>query len=709
MELPSITGIPNFNQQQEESASLELENQTQSYISKRRSRACLNCRRQKMKCQFSRNLEPMCCDRCLASGTECKLGSQKHGKELNESIEERLGSLEDTMKQLITALSKGVNSNNTQEFQEKEASMSSSKRKRSEESYLHIQESRSYPGMPVDDHSYCTSTPSSVSGPPSIGLLSEILEATQPPEGSLRIPLHKLYNPVDDTDLAEEYSEGDMVEVGLINLSDLEECIQFFNLRLAHYLPVLIFNYMPLFNASLRHRSPILCASVLAVASLYHPQFQPRHTKFRREFLILARHLDLSSLSGDLNESKIKFAVDVLVALALAGAWLGGELGFQMSILASDVIAMVFPSVFRSAKASKRKEKMCAMGLLTYIIEQRLRILHDRPADYVSDSLGESRRQKLYPYFVNGLSSADKSKGECDISLLKITAHTELCAVMVGFQQEFVQRVIGPRLGFWNSQLDRWLANWIGKLNLHLLPASWKPLLLTFHFAKLYLNQNSFRDIKSARNVEVDLNNTERLEYVRIAESAATDILERLLSDNDVYRLITYGPVFYPTMFVTAGALLLKVVAVAKTIHYEVNTVKIIKLVRTSLVALKSLISQEVVPCYETLKILEDGLNVVSKDAVSEEFIDAPISQEIETYSESEAVGFNSMAQNAEQNPEAMGGSFVYSTAYLNQLMLQNFNNDRTPLPNSIPGQVDLQDLQFLMDAQTHSLLTPFI
>jgi hypothetical protein len=79
----------------------------QSQQKQKRSQACVTCRRQKMKCQFSENSDPPRCDRCKVNNTECRFEVRANDKQWTTVVEERLRRLEENFNDLIEQLQQG--------------------------------------------------------------------------------------------------------------------------------------------------------------------------------------------------------------------------------------------------------------------------------------------------------------------------------------------------------------------------------------------------------------------------------------------------------------------------------------------------------------------------------------------------------------------------------------------------------------------------
>lgn len=400
-------------------------------------------------------------------------------------------------------------------------------------------------------------------------------------------------------------------ENGELDAAAAQSLIEHFDTKLARYLPILVFKYLPQFDITVKQRSPVLYHSILSVASLYHPDYQDRHVEFRTEFVRSADSLDYDKLAQASGGRDLDVVVDVLVALSMAGAWLGGEIGFRMSTIATNLAGTVLPDELNRLDPQQDKtlrEKFGAIGLMTYIIEQRLRIIHARPVD-PSQLVNNKRRDYFLAQFLASMLPSRGGHHNMDVAELKITANVELCAIILMLQLDLQREIQQEVVVHWNNQLDKWLAEWMGRLTASLLPSSWKPVLLTFHFAKLFLNSQAGglgHQSNSSGSFNMDPNS--RLKYNKMAETSAMDILGMLVRDHDTERLIGVGPVFYPTIFITAGALIVRLISLMRMGHYNFDQDQALKVLRGAYGVLTSKISSPVLPCYSSVQNLGNGI-----------------------------------------------------------------------------------------------------
>uniref|UniRef100_A0A060TGM2 ARAD1D31724p n=1 Tax=Blastobotrys adeninivorans TaxID=409370 RepID=A0A060TGM2_BLAAD len=548
----------------------------------KRPQACVSCRRQKMKCKFSVHTDPPQCDRCRQSNTECRFEVRANDKQWTSSVEDRLRRLENTLVELMDVLQ------NNNLWRPKSPSSTMSRQ--------------------IND---ATSGMVSVLQNSRIGSSAEASPESLAGSSSGRAPKRVKMDSSSTGVMGQSQSQMSSNENGQLDAAAAQSLIEHFDTKLARYLPILVFKYLPQFDITVKQRSPVLYHSILSVASLYHPDYQDRHVEFRTQFVRSADSLDYGMLAQASGSRNLDVVVDVLVALSMAGAWLGGEIGFRMSTIATNLAGTVLPDELNRLDPQQDKtlkEKYGAIGLMTYIIEQRLRIIHARPVD-PSQLVNNKRRDYFLAQFLASMLPSRGGHHNMDVAELKITANVELCAIILMLQLDLQREIQQEVVVHWNNQLDKWLAEWMGRLTASLLPSSWKPVLLTFHFAKLFLNSQAGglgHQSNSSGSFNMDANS--RLKYNKMAETSALDILGMLVRDHDTERLIGVGPVFYPTIFITAGALIVRLISLMRMGHYNFDQDQALKVLKGAYGVLTSKISSPVLPCYSSVQNLGNGI-----------------------------------------------------------------------------------------------------
>ena len=76
------------------------------------------------------------------------------------------------------------------------------------------------------------------------------------------------------------------------------------------------------------------------------------------------------------------------------------------------------------------------------------------------------------------------------------------------------------------------------------------------------------------------------------------------------------GPIFYPTIFVTAAALLLKIVTIGPKYQYKVNEAHLTSTSEQAYKVLKKSVSYPMFPCHATIETLGDGIRKVKERSI---------------------------------------------------------------------------------------------
>ncbi|CDK25102.1 unnamed protein product [Kuraishia capsulata CBS 1993] len=517
-------------------------------------KCCTRCRSFKLRCDHDPLSNPVVCKTCQAKGLECVFEDKINEKQMIQTINTKLERIDNIVGKLVSHLSKG--------------------------------------GAKVSKESIIQSLTQGLEFSPNQFSPSKVTTMSSP---ELEITPNKRKSSF-DSDRKDTKKPNPNKK---LTKKTEQMLLDFFTNNISRYLPVLIFEDMPKPTSKLRKDSPLLFFSTLSVASLYHTDHRDLHETFSAKFEDLARKLDPSSLNESVKDEALKRVLDDVLGLVIAGAWLGTEFGFRMSLLAGDILGRLLPEVSQELDMpDSLKKYFCSVGVGSYIVEQRLRIIHNRPIMPASKSVEyRARRDAYLPYFLTANSKESSITHKLSPSELKANANVELCTIIMSYQQQLTLNGINSgTLILWNERLNSWLADWLGKVVTSLRPSSYKPLLLTFHFAKLFLNS---RVIQSTSLMHE--NPAAYSSIIALAQNSAVDILEMLINDSDMKRLISVSPVFYPTTFSTAAAFLLKLLKEAPQINHRVNAPFILDMIGKTYHLLNEVIDSPVLPCFETV------------------------------------------------------------------------------------------------------------
>lgn len=390
---------------------------------------------------------------------------------------------------------------------------------------------------------------------------------------------------------------------------EIDLSLDFFFNTLSKYLPIFIFDYIPRIDRDVKKISPLLIWSILSVASLYMSEFRHKHQSLLSRFKTTAGNLSPAQIFDKQGRpyNLIQTLYDLLGCI-IAAAWVGDDVGVRCCLIASDLAGRLSPQILEEMKVSEvEKRAVFAFSLTSYIIERRLQISYTKSDFNNMRNEMSANRDFFLPLYLNKMF-LHKDNSQPVSTEYKVNANVELCTLILTFQTELSKNNNNVSSDFilnWSSKLNMWLADWVGRLTTHLDQSSIKPTLLTFHFGKLFLY------IQVINNAKAHMENLHVL-FSR-AETAALDIIEMLLLDNDIRRLIKVGPIFYATIFVTATALLLKIVTIAPRFNYKFNEKYLLLTSERAYGVLDECVTDYQFPCYQSIQALGKGINKVKE------------------------------------------------------------------------------------------------
>lgn len=395
----------------------------------------------------------------------------------------------------------------------------------------------------------------------------------------------------------------------ILSDKEIDFSLDFFYNTLSKYLPIFIFDYIPKINRDIGNTSNLLLSSILSVTSLYMPEFRHHHEFLLSQFKVEAGNLSPSQIF-DKNGRPFNLTQTLydILGCIIAAAWVGDDVGARCCLIASDLAGRLNPQILEDLKISDtEKRAVFAFSLTTYIIERRLQISYTKSDFNAMKNEMSANRDFFLPLYLNKMF-IEKDNSEPVSTEYKVNANVELCTLIMAFQTELGKQdslVSSDFILSWSSKLNMWLADWIGRLTTHLDPSSMKPTLLTFHFAKLFLY------IQAINNIKRNKDNLHIL-FSR-SETAASDIIEMLLLDKDIRRLIKVGPVFYATIFVTAAALLLKIITIGPKFNYKFNDKHLIATSERAYNVLSECVPDYQFPCFQSIQSLGNGITKVKE------------------------------------------------------------------------------------------------
>lgn len=493
--------------------------------------ACLRCRGQKLKCQFS-NPQATVCDRCRSQKKECTFEKKFDESLWRKQTDGKIERLESSINSLIALL-----------------------------------QDKNMANSPADKDENL--------GKPE-------------PSGS---------------------NEFTSVIHNILSDVEIDLSLDFFYNTLSKYLPIFIFDYIPKVTREMEKTSEVLLTAILSVTSLYMPEFRHSHQVLLSQFKELAGNLSPGQIfDKDGRPYNLKQTLYDMLGCIIAATWVSDDVGVRCCLIAGDLAGRMNPQILDEMNITDgEKRAVFAFSLTSYIIERRLQISYTKSDIINMKNDMSANRDFFLPLYLSKMFH-QKDNSEPVSTEYKVNANVELCTLTMAFQNDLAKSNDNLTSEFilnWSSKLNMWLADWIGRLTTHLDQSSIKPTLLMFHFSKLFLYIQAINNIKSHKDILSNLFNR--------AETAALDMIEMLLLDLDIRRLIKLGPAFYATIFVTATALLLKIVTVGPKLNYKFNDKHLIMTSERAYTVLSECITDYQFPCYPSVLALGRGITKVKE------------------------------------------------------------------------------------------------
>ncbi|CDK26099.1 unnamed protein product [Kuraishia capsulata CBS 1993] len=516
---------------------MSQQNEATATPKQRRKKACSKCHALKMRCIYDNSKSPVECERCLATGQECNFMRSTLESEILEQILLKVEALEDSVTQFASSAPielEGSKTGSSPKVLEEQNSVISHNRQDYLKSLLWTERTID----PLD------TLP---------GAISQLLSHLQINTAAL------------DQQFEERQAEDLRWSVSDLDEASSAKLLTFFRLHLARYLPVLIFNYVPRITEEMKEESPFLYYTILAVSSMNHQSYQHFHYSLREAVKQYLENIVPDSLflpSG----VPIDFLslINEILACSVGAAWLCGDLGYKMSLIASDLVGRLTPNVLKSLKiSSDQKNIVYFFSVMTFIMEQRYRITHYKVQDFAPNTEMIHQRDLYVSQYLQSIHS-NRRDTRISRGALKADANVELCAVIMDLQKKIENTKTPNQFLEYSHELDMWLSDWICKLACSLTSTSLKPLIAAFQFVKLHLNSHAaFVSMSHA------IPGIESQHFLSKSESIALDTLEMIKYDSDIKRLICFGPGFFATIFLTAIAVLAKTVLFASQLNYQ--------------------------------------------------------------------------------------------------------------------------------------------
>lgn len=337
---------------------------------------------------------------------------------------------------------------------------------------------------------------------------------------------------------------SDFISNGLISLEDAERLVNLYLERIDHFMYAIGGGkYRDI--QSLRCGSPILTACICTVAALHDPASNHLYGVCSREF----RRLMAASMFDR------RIDRDHLRAMCIGAYWLH-DMSWTLSGYAIRRATEVnLSNSYQRAMNDGNEEAMDCMRIwyILYICDHHLSILYGRPP-LIREDASIARWEELMK--IPAFTEADKRLVSQMALLILMSNVRELFGADNG---EPVPRAFVAHLSNFSRQIDLWMGYWSTELlKLHEFIGEFptKGAILHHYLAKLHLHSHVFRGLQG-RQVPSHFQ-----ENAAAAVSAATSVVELVLTDPDIRNGLVGIPHYIQSMISFACVFLLKVTAI---------------------------------------------------------------------------------------------------------------------------------------------------
>lgn len=478
---------------------------------KGKSRACTECQRHKIKCQFEdgQNI----CRRCTKQGLRCQIGNSLQ-KFVTDDLEWKAATA-GQIARLETAVAEALRSLRLPTLQQYGENGVDAPLQHVESQAI------SREASPVSDDGL---VPAPMRG---------LAEITELPRMGNR-PLSE---------------ERDLIARRLLSESEAESLFDSFKFSMNQLLwGGIILKHDTM--SSVRQSSSLLFTAIMTVTSLHIPGKAGTLNTCYDEFTNLVASSTL----------RRKCSLDDIRAMCIGAFWLPG-LGWRLSGQAVRwATELGLHQSFRKLLRGENHHEMAQLWYLLYVCDHHFSIGYGRPP-----SIHEDVSISGYEQYLRTPRTTD-----IDYRLMgQVTLFTILTQVYHQFGVEDPMTESDLLLFRpYNIEIDKWRAIWQPRSanSPYLSTYPSKGVLLHHYFAKLQVNSLALRAFKGSFSVE-------RRAAANLAISSAMSTLSLILEDQDVRHIILCAPVFTHTMISFSAMFLLKV-ALKTELEIDVDRVQ---------------------------------------------------------------------------------------------------------------------------------------
>ncbi|KAJ5960382.1 uncharacterized protein N7479_007532 [Penicillium vulpinum] len=540
-------------------AGLELprENKTRSVPKISKARACAECKRHKIRCEFRPGEST--CTKCTRSGIKCVVNDFSQKFVDDDGIWKSQANA--TMHQLQAAVSHLLRQGGLPELSTYAPG----------DTLNGPSPAESYHGH----HSSVDRSQTQTSHQEGLGVVMDVTREPSPEQDLqdpdlVPAPMRSLYEVTKLRNLRNNHVEApkqtlleeDFISRRLISLHEAEELYAYFSRTMNQLLwGGIILVHRDL--TSVRRASTLLSAAVLTVAALHIPNRTETLNRCYSEYVSLVSNMALTRAH----------TLDDIRGLCVGAFWLS-ELSWKLSGHAVRIATEMglHQSYQRLTRGHTDQYERAQLWYLLYVCDHHFSIAYGRPPVIHEDVVIRNYETFLaLPMIVPG-----------DIRLLaQVALFMILTEAYRMFGSDTEQALTDEDFGqlrVYNVAVDQWRLLWQPRSadSAYVRTYPSKGVVLHYHFAKFQLNSLSLRALSPSNTPIFSL---DRKESANIAISSAMACLNMVLEEPDIRDAIVGVPIFTHTMVTFSAVFLLKVAINWNTAYLSINARQVRRLV----------------------------------------------------------------------------------------------------------------------------------
>ncbi|KAJ5499796.1 hypothetical protein LT330_000632 [Penicillium expansum] len=535
------------------------QNKTRSVPKISKARACAECKRHKIRCEFRTGEST--CTKCTRSGIKCVVNDFSQKFVDDDGIWKSQANA--TMRQLQAAVSHLLRQGGLPELSTFAPG----------DTLNGPSPAESYHGQhPSVDRSQTQASHQEGLG---VGVVMDVTREPSPEQDLqdpdlVPAPMRSLYEVTKLRNLRNNHVEApkqtlleeDFISRRLISLHEAEELFAYFSRTMNQLLwGGIILVHRDL--TSVRRASTLLSAAVLTVAALHIPNRTETLNRCYGEYVSLVSNMALTRAH----------TLDDIRGLCVGAFWLS-ELSWKLSGHAVRIATEMglHQSYQRLTRGHTDQYERAQLWYLLYVCDHHFSIAYGRPPVIHEDVVIRNYETFLaLPMIVPG-----------DIRLLAQVALfmilTEAYRMFGSDTEQALTEEDFGQLRVYNVAVDQWRLLWQPRSadSAYVRTYPSKGVVLHYHFAKFQLNSLSLRALSPSNTPVFSM---DRKESANIAISSAMACLNMVLEEPDIRDAIVGVPIFTHTMVTFSAVFLLKVAINWNTAYLSINARQVRRLV----------------------------------------------------------------------------------------------------------------------------------